>query len=93
MKLEIYNMMGRNMLTLTDENQTAGDHEITWDGRDRNSVSAPSGMYIVRMTQRQAAGITSSRTRCSCCNKKPGDRIPVIFIEAVPLRRDGLFFP
>jgi hypothetical protein len=56
-KLEIYNMMGQNLLTLTDENQLAGDHEITWDGRDKNSVAAPSGMYIFRMTA-EAGGRT-----------------------------------
>ncbi|MBN1895231.1 carbohydrate binding domain-containing protein [bacterium] len=56
-KLEIYNMRGQQVLTLIDENQTAGDHEISWDGKFRNSIPAPSGMYICRMTAK-AAGRT-----------------------------------
>ncbi len=40
-KLEVYDALGREVKTLVDERQTAGNHEVTF-----NAGSLPSGGYI-----------------------------------------------
>jgi hypothetical protein len=49
-KLGVYDVRGRELRVLFNGRQTAGRHEIQWDGRDQNGVSAGSGVYFVRMT-------------------------------------------
>ncbi len=44
-KLEIYNILGQNVITLVDEYLNAGEHSINWDGSN-----AASGIYLYRLT-------------------------------------------
>jgi hypothetical protein len=43
--LKIYNLLGQEVVTLLDEKQPAGWHEITWE-----TGSLPSGLYFIRMS-------------------------------------------
>ena len=48
--LAIYNVSGRLVRTLiANEPQTAGRHEVVWDGRDASGRELPSGVYLSRL--------------------------------------------
>lgn len=49
-RLEIYNVLGRLVTTLVDQNLSVGSHQVHWSGRDKNGVSAASGVYLYRLT-------------------------------------------
>lgn len=44
--LEIYNILGQQIRALISGNLTAGEHAVTWDGRDDRGESVSAGMYI-----------------------------------------------
>ena len=48
-KLNIYNVLGRNVRTLYSGLQHAGSHHVTWDGNDNNGVKLSSGIYLYRL--------------------------------------------
>ncbi len=48
-RLEIYNLAGQRVRTLVDGKQAAGNHTITWDGRDSVGRVMPSGVYFSRI--------------------------------------------
>jgi tetratricopeptide (TPR) repeat protein len=48
-KLTIYNMMGQEIKTLTRDNLSAGTHNFTWNGTNKNSELVSSGIYIYRL--------------------------------------------
>ena len=48
--LKIYNILGQEVRTLVDEYQDAGFYSITWDGRDNQGNSMPSGVYSYRLS-------------------------------------------
>ncbi len=43
--IDIFNMLGQKVLTLFDDNQTAGEHYIDW-----NASKQSSGMYLVKVS-------------------------------------------
>jgi hypothetical protein len=45
-ELVVYNLLGREVQTLVDEEKSAGNHEIRWDGTDDNGNDVPSGVYF-----------------------------------------------
>ena len=45
-KLIIYDMIGKEVITLVDEVQPAGFHRVSWDGRDSRGGDVPSGIYL-----------------------------------------------
>jgi len=45
----IQDLRGRMIRCLTDEQQIAGTHSITWDGKDDDGRPAASGIYIYRI--------------------------------------------
>lgn len=47
--LTIYDFVGREVSRPAEGYHKAGYHVITWDGRDRNGVALPSGVYVARM--------------------------------------------
>ena len=51
--LEIYNITGQKVATLIDGNLSAGEHRVSWDGRDHSS-----GVYFYRLT---TPGFSDSR--------------------------------
>jgi hypothetical protein len=48
--LRVYDVSGRLVRTIIDENLPAGHHKAVWDGRDRGGQEAASGVYFCRLT-------------------------------------------
>ncbi len=48
-KIEIYNLLGRRIITLVDEYQEAGSRVVRWDGRDGGGNRVESGVYFYRV--------------------------------------------
>jgi hypothetical protein len=46
----VYNVLGREIKTLTDRYYPAGEHRLTWDGEDASGNPAATGVYFYRMT-------------------------------------------
>ncbi len=47
--LDIYNIRGQRVRTLTDERMESGIHRVTWHGRDDNNRPVGSGVYFARI--------------------------------------------
>lgn len=47
--LKIYDMLGREIKTLINNEVTSGTHSIVWDGFDNNGNKVASGIYIYRL--------------------------------------------
>ncbi|HHM02292.1 MAG TPA: T9SS type A sorting domain-containing protein [Caldithrix abyssi] len=45
-ELSIYNVLGQKVVTLVDQNLTAGRHTAKWNGRNSASRAMPSGVYF-----------------------------------------------
>lgn len=50
--LEIYNVLGQKIAVLADAVQPAGEHRISWNGRDRSGKTVASGVYLYRLAAR-----------------------------------------
>jgi len=48
-KLAIHDLRGRRLRVLLDETLDAGDHAVTWDGRDDSGRALPTGSYVARL--------------------------------------------
>jgi hypothetical protein len=46
--LRIYNLHGQLIRELLHKQGAAGEHILTWDGRDERGVAAASGVYFIR---------------------------------------------
>lgn len=49
-RLDIYDLTGRRVRTLVNDNLTAGKHEIYWDGRDQKGLATSKGVYFISLT-------------------------------------------
>ena len=49
-KLEIFNLKGQRVKTLVDDTLPAGNHRVTWNGKDDAGRSVSSGVYMYRLT-------------------------------------------
>jgi len=47
--LEIYNLLGERIRVLADQEFTAGEHSLVWDGRDAKGKIVSSGVYFYRL--------------------------------------------
>ena len=47
--VEIFNVTGQKVTTLTRSNFPAGHHLLSWDGTDKNGLPAGSGLYVCRL--------------------------------------------
>ena len=47
--LRIYDILGREVVTLVDEFQYTGFHSISWDGRSNSGIPVASGVYLYRL--------------------------------------------
>jgi len=52
-ELAIYDLAGRKVVDLAACTFDAGDHTITWDGRDGSGRDVPSGSYLLRLEAEQ----------------------------------------
>ena len=48
-RVEVFDLLGRRVRTLTDGHRAAGVHTIEWDGRTAQGAALPSGVYLVRV--------------------------------------------
>ncbi len=53
--LTIYNLLGEQINTLVDKQQTAGKYKIHWNGKDKNGNTMATGIYLVRFQADQYA--------------------------------------
>ncbi len=56
-RLEVFDILGRSVTTLMDDFITAGSHLVVWNARSGNGAEVSSGMYIARLTARDARGV------------------------------------
>jgi hypothetical protein len=56
--LDIFDVRGRRVVRLLDEDFPAGYRDVFWDGRDARGNQLPTGIYLYRM---EAAGASLSR--------------------------------
>ncbi len=49
-EIAVYDILGREIVTLMRGEQDAGYHTVDWDSKDSRGLTVPSGMYMVRMT-------------------------------------------
>ncbi|MBI4532155.1 MAG: hypothetical protein HY709_11625 [Candidatus Latescibacteria bacterium] len=54
-RLTVYNALGQSIRTLLEGPLPAGNHAVTWDGRDNQGKTVPSGVYLARL---EAGGYT-----------------------------------
>ena len=47
--VEIYNILGQEVITLLDTKVTAGRVQVQWDGRGNLGRELPSGVYFYRL--------------------------------------------
>jgi subtilisin family serine protease len=47
--LEIFNLLGRRVITLVDQEMSAGVHQVRWEGVDSQGNAAASGLYFYRL--------------------------------------------
>jgi photosystem II stability/assembly factor-like uncharacterized protein len=45
-KLEVYDLLGRRIITLIDEYKNRGEHSIEWNGKNEKSKDVSSGLYF-----------------------------------------------
>ena len=48
-KLDIFDISGRNINTILDEERPAGMHSINWNGKNQSGTNEGSGMYFYRI--------------------------------------------
>jgi len=47
--LKIYNIAGREIVTLANGFQSTGTYQPMWEGKDSNGQPVPSGVYFYRL--------------------------------------------
>lgn len=54
----VYNILGREVATLVNEDRSAGSHIVYWNGRDNQGTQVASGIYLYRI---QAGNYSETR--------------------------------
>ena len=49
-KLEIFDILGKQITSLVDKQQTAGAYEVKWDCRTADGKTVPAGVYFYKIT-------------------------------------------
>ena len=48
-RINVYNIIGQQIITLVRKNQVAGSYSVSWNGKDRSGQQLGSGLYYYRM--------------------------------------------
>ncbi len=56
-KISIFNIKGQLINTLIDETKIAGEHSITWNGKNESNQSVSSGIYFYKMQTKNISEI------------------------------------
>lgn len=51
--VHLYDVSGRRIRVLVDDQLQAGEHSFEWDGRDESGNTMPAGVYLARMDTEQ----------------------------------------
>jgi len=62
-RVSIYDVSGRLVRRLTDEERLPGYYRIVWDGRDGSGKTVPVGSYFCRLSAANSDGSTTTITR------------------------------
>ncbi|MCC6650568.1 MAG: hypothetical protein IT348_05420 [Candidatus Eisenbacteria bacterium] len=54
-RLTLHDVTGRRIRTLADGAMSAGTHELAWDGRDEEGQRVAPGVYLAKLTTREAS--------------------------------------
>lgn len=54
-RLEVYDVAGRMVRTLAQQEKAAGVHAVLWDGTTDDGLTAPTGVYFLRLSGRGSA--------------------------------------
>jgi flagellar hook assembly protein FlgD len=54
--LRVYDVLGREVVTLLDGERTGGVHAMQWDGKNSSGNQVESGVYYCRMSVRASSG-------------------------------------
>jgi hypothetical protein len=49
-KLTVYDVLGREIITLVDESQKSGEHSVNWNGKNNSGEEVNSGIYFYKLT-------------------------------------------
>lgn len=55
--LDVYDLAGRRVRTLLDGHLVAGEHRVTWDGRDDGGRAVASRVYLIRLRSGDVADV------------------------------------
>ncbi len=47
--INIYNLLGQQVEQLVNQEYSAGNHKVSWDGTTSNGTQAATGMYLYRI--------------------------------------------
>ncbi len=47
--IKVFNILGKEIITLIEKELTPGSHTIDWEARDSNGKLLPSGVYLIRL--------------------------------------------
>ncbi len=61
--LKIYDLMGKEVKTLVNQEQTPGSYTFRWDGKNDRLLQVVSGVYFFRLVTKSAKGQTFSQVR------------------------------
>ncbi len=56
-QIQVFDMLGRSVVTLVDEVQPAGEQSVVWDGRNHAGEEVASGTYFYKMTAGNASDV------------------------------------
>ena len=48
-ELKIFNILGHEVTVLVNESKEAGAYSVTWEGKDKQGLFSPSGIYILSL--------------------------------------------
>jgi hypothetical protein len=48
-QIVVYNSIGEEIITLLNQSLEGGEHNVVWNGVDKNNNSVPSGVYFITM--------------------------------------------
>jgi hypothetical protein len=48
--LKIYDLLGKEVITLLNEEKQKGTYAVSWDGKDKNGMNVSSGIYLYQLS-------------------------------------------
>jgi hypothetical protein len=62
-RLTIYNLLGQAVTTLVNEEISAGNYSVVWNGKDQGGLKVSSGIYLYKMQANGNNGTPYSQTK------------------------------